>query len=382
MLLQSDSARGTFVARQVTIVSTTLTCAVVLLFAAHIITPLPLTEEIQPASDTSPVSFVYARDLTFFGQGTAARPTQPLHRSCGTKVYTDCTPSQELFDKLSSGSIGTTIAGPKDIQFRNFFFYQNQTTSNESITVGLTRPMQYLLLNTDYTIVEGLIVDPNNGGIGFRNHTVPTGLQLGATWLEDILWVQPETVCTANNFSIHFPFGNTHLNQLFDGVDTGIDPNAATDRYLQDDGAFASRNWSIPSPRWDIYGEDSLWNITGPIPDLAQRAFLGAWWDNQFTASALKLSQNSTTYIGNKYDQEFKNYTSIINPFAITISNIDGAFMDPAWAYNLWKFVTNNLQRYFPIADFIPGVNASYKFVHNFLAYGMIRDFMEMWNEC
>lgn len=56
--------------------------------------------------------------------------------------------------------------------------------------------------------------------------------------------------------------------------------------------------------------------------------------------------------------------------------------MDPSWAYNLWKFVTDNLQRYFPIADFIPGVNASSQFVHNFLAYGMMRDFMEMWNEC
>lgn len=80
------------------------------------------------------------------------------------------------------GTIWPTIARPKDIQFRNFFCYQNQSTqafSNETIAVGLTRPMQYLLLNNEYTIVEGLVVDPIDGGVGIRNHTVPVGLELG-----------------------------------------------------------------------------------------------------------------------------------------------------------------------------------------------------------
>jgi hypothetical protein len=110
-------------------------------------------------------------------------------------------------------------------------------------------------------------VDLIDGGVGFRNHTIPIGLQLGATWQEDLLWIQPETVCTANNFSIHFPFGNSHVNELFPGVNTGVDPNDLTNRYLQDNGALAHRNWSIPSPRWDIYGPDSVWNITGRLPN-------------------------------------------------------------------------------------------------------------------
>ena len=221
MILQSDSARTKSVARRVNVASTTLTVAIVLQLAVHIITPLPLVQQIQPSDDSSTVSFKYAPDLTFFGQGTAPRPSQPLGRTCGTSAFTDCTPSNELFDKLSSGSVGTTVAGPKDIQFRNMFFYQNQSSSNEQLVVGLTLPMQNLLLNTNFTIVEGLIVDPNNGGVGFRNHTIPVGLQLGATWQEDILWIQPETVCTANNFSIHFPFGNSHVNELFPVLNTG-----------------------------------------------------------------------------------------------------------------------------------------------------------------
>lgn len=371
MILRSDSARTKSVARRVNVASITLTVAIVLQLAVHIVTPLPLVQQIQPRDDSSTVSFKYAPDLTFFGQGTAPRPSQPLGRTCGTSAFTDCTPSNELFDKLSSGSVGTTVAGPKDIQFRNMFFYQNQSSNNEQIVVGLTLPMQNLLLNTNFTIVEGLIVDPNNGGVGFRNHTIPIGLQLGATWQEDILWIQPETVCTANNFSIHFPFGNSHVNEFFPVLNTGTSPNSASNSYLQDDGAFVYRNWSIPSPRWDIYGPDSLWNITGPIPDLAQRSFLGAWWDNFFTAAALNISANSTTRVGTRYGQHFTNYTIVVNPFAITISNIDGAIFDQAMPYNLYKFFSANLDRYIGnFGDLIPGVKEAFNFTSYFLEYG------------
>jgi hypothetical protein len=374
-ILQSDSARTTSVARPASIASTTLAGVVLLLLAVHIITPLPLAEDVRPESKPSLAPFIYAPDLTFFGQGTASRPAQPIRRTCGMDILTDCTPSKELFDKLSSGSVATTIADPKEVQFRNFFYDQDQNFNNETVPVGLTRPMQYLLLNTEYTIVEGIIVDPNKGGIGFRNHTIPVGLGLGATWQEDLLWIQPETVCTANNFSIHFPFGNTQVNEWFAGVNTRLNLGNTTDRYLQDDGAFASRNWTIPAPRWDIYGPDSLWNITGPIPDLAQRAFLGAWWDNYFTASALNISENSTISVGNKYNNDFTNYTAIINPFQITISNIDGAIFDQAFAYNLWKFVSANIDRFYPISNLIPGIQASFQFSDNFMAYGNTTSF-------
>jgi hypothetical protein len=370
-ILRSDSARTKSVARRVSIASTTLTVAVVLQLAVHVITPLPLVQQIQAREDSSSVSFDYAPDLTFFGQGTAQRPSEPLGRTCGTSTFTDCTPSDQFFNKLSSGSVGTTIAGPRDVQFRNMFFYQNQSSNNEEIAVGLTRPMQNLLLNTEYTIVEGLIVDPNNGGVGFRNHTIPIGLPLGATWQEDLLWIQPETVCTANNYSIHFAFGNSHVNELFPVLNTGNSPNLANKSYLQDDGAFVLRNWSIPSPRWDINGPDSLWNITGPIPDLAQRAFLAAWWDNHFTAAALNIS-NSTTHAGAQYGQYFTNYSSIVNPFAITISNIDGGFFDQAMPYNLYKFFNANLDRFVVnFGNLIPGVEAAYNFSDNFMAYGI-----------
>lgn len=375
-ILRSDSTSSKFVDQPVSIASTTLTIIIVLVFAVNVLTPLPLTQVMQPKADARSVSFSYAPDLTFFGQGTAQRPTEPLHRSCGTHVYTGCTPSESLFEKLASGSEGTTIAGPKDIQFRNFFYYQNQSTqasSNETIAVGLTRPMQYLLLNTGYMVIEGLVVDPIDGGVGIRNHTVPIGLELGGTWQENLLWIQPETVCTANNFSIHFPFGNNYVNEYYPtNVEdlSGADLDGSPNRYLRDDGAFTNLNWTIPSPRWDILGPDSVWNTSGPIPNLEQRAFIAAWWNNYYAARALGISENSTSYVGKQYANEVNNYTSIISPFAITISSIDGAIFDQAWNYNLYRFVSTNLDRFYPISKFIPGVNASRNFSEPFLQYG------------
>ncbi len=75
--------------------------------------------------------------------------------------------------------------------------------------------------------------------------------------------------------------------------------------------------------------------------------------------------------MGTQYNGYLTNYTSIIDPFQITISNIDGGIFDQSWAYNLWKFVTANLDRFFPgFSSLIPGFVAAYNFSANFLEYG------------
>jgi hypothetical protein len=264
---------------------------------------------------------------------------------------------------LSSGTNGSTVAGPTNIQFRNFFDYNgNGSNSDDWMPVGLFRPMQSLLLENSYRIVEGLVVDADNGGIGLRNHTVPVGLDLGATWQEDLLWIQPETVCSPNNFTLHFAYGSAQVASYFHGENT--------QSYLEDNGAFASRNWSIPGPRWDIYGPGSLWNVSGPVPDLIQRAYIAAWWNNGFTAQALNLSGNLHLSAGDQYSKSFSTYTSFISPFSITISNMDGSFFDEAWPYNEWKFLFEFMDRLVKVSDLVPGVQASYDFADQFMQYG------------
>lgn len=154
---------------------------------------------------------------------------------------------------------------------------------------------------------------------------------------------------------------------------SGVNLDVSPSRYLRDDVAFTNLNLTIPSSRWDIVSPDSVWNISGPIPDLEQRAFIAAWWNNYHTAHALGVSEKSTSYVGKQYTNEVNNYTSITSPFAITISNIDGGIFEKAWEYNLYKFVSINLNQFYPIAQFLPGVNASLNFSKPFLAYGKLR---------
>ena len=51
-----------------------------------------------------------------------------------------------------------------------------------------------------------------NGGIGFRNHTAPTGFSNGAEWVEDLTWVEPVTSCVDTNLTFVISFGDDSFN--------------------------------------------------------------------------------------------------------------------------------------------------------------------------
>ncbi len=61
------------------------------------------------------------------------------------------------------------------------------------------------------------MVDTIRGGIGFRNHTIPTQVYLGAEWDEDLLWIEPVTECVNLNLSVEFnklPYTSVNSLQL------------------------------------------------------------------------------------------------------------------------------------------------------------------------
>ncbi|KAK3934610.1 hypothetical protein QBC46DRAFT_273469, partial [Diplogelasinospora grovesii] len=353
LLLNSDGVQRKFVSWPVFVTTSVTTVAAFVLFVAHFLTPLPLSSVIQTDEQTSAVNFTYVPDTGFFGQGTNPRPIRPLSRVCWGN-NTNCPGASSLLEILSSGVRGTTIAGPKDIQYRDFLYGPGNGSSNggQQLT-GYFRPIQPVMLESSMRIVEGLVVDAMNGGVGLRNHTVPVGLELGAIWQEDLLWVQPETVCEPTNFTLHFSFPTQNTS------------------YLQDDGAFSNRDWSIPGPRWDIYNSSSLWNVSGPVPNLRQRAHLASWWNNYFTAQALGLSEGSRLSIGDVYSDNFSTYTAFISPFAISISNMDGSYFDASWPANLYRFARLFIDRLgIPISQMVPGVNESRAFQSHFTAYG------------
>ncbi|RSL78768.1 hypothetical protein CDV31_017252, partial [Fusarium ambrosium] len=124
-------------------------------------------------------------------------------------------------------------------------------------------------------VVEGLVVDSIKGGVGFRNHTVPPGFSYGVTWEEDLLFVEPETVCVDTNLTLDY---------------TVISANGTTisDVVLTDRGGFINLNQTFPEPD---YGNPQV------NPDLHGRAYTAAWLHNVYTALYLNVTnpRNQTT---------------------------------------------------------------------------------------
>ena len=205
------------------------------------------------------------------------------------------------------------------IEYRNYYQKSDIYIDNANVNVvGNVQLFETFLLDDQYRVIEGLIVDTINGGIGFRNHTLPTELELGAEWTEDILWVIPETACTSVNLSLHFSISE---NYFYD-TDYG---------YMRDDGGFANLDLNnVPLPRWD--GDDEDWqNVFGGTPDLQQRSQNLAWWNNHFTAKVLNVSSSS---LGEVYTKEFSNYAYLASPSSITISEMNGWFLNTIYNSN------------------------------------------------
>jgi hypothetical protein len=217
---------------------------------------------------------------------------------------------------------GSTIASPTNIEYRNWYLDFSDYVDNGMLNpYGLFKLFQSFTLTDQYHIIEGLIVDATNGGIGFRNHSIPIDLELGAQWTEDILWITPETACTLTNLSLHFSLKPNSFSSYWQG-------------YIRDDGGFANISPIVPNPRWDT---DTGWREVGPVPDLQGRADIAARWNNQFTGLILNVSNPK---VGMTYNNESKAYTEVLSSTSsIGISQIDGGFLDTVrYNYNnSWK---------------------------------------------
>ena len=205
-----------------------------------------------------------------------------------------------------------------DIQYRNFYEEANKYIDDGEINVrGILQPLETFLLDNRYRIIEGLVVDAIDGGIGFRNHTAPVELELGAEWNEDLLWITPETACTSVNLSLHFSISKDYFSTTNNG-------------YMTDDGGFATLNPSVPVPRLDE-SEEGWQDAFGETPDLQQRSYALAWWNNQLTARALNVSTSS---VGTIYTNGFSNYAELASPSSIHISEVTGWYINSVYYGN------------------------------------------------
>ena len=269
------------------------TAIVVLISAAAIVTPLGLYQVIEPSDSFDLEPFHYAQDNSPFGYGSPARMAGPFSRNCGdskepcpgswknatctqkglAEVCTGVTYDRAIPEILSStlrdraSTLNGSVSSIFDIQWR--------TQTNASDAFGALgwyvksayRQIGILVLDPTIQLVDGLLVDAQNGGIGFRNHTVPLSVhEYGSTWDEDILFVEPETQCVNLNVTFEFQLTQNSTGRL-----------APTNLTLRDQGGFSplsrtSPDLSVPE---DGNGQGHL--------DLRERAYKAAWLNNFLT---------------------------------------------------------------------------------------------------
>ncbi|KIW68178.1 hypothetical protein PV04_04139 [Phialophora macrospora] len=301
--MRADAANTRQVPSRVQIPSWASTAGAALLVLASVVTPLGLYDEVVPG-ESSLVEFQYIKDPGPWGRVTMPRPNSQFTRQCEVGLVINC-PGQyqgvymaetepgvwksvetdenstinltipenftTMFTSATSDK-GNTVSGLFDIQYRRWKFNQNGIINKGQPYVrGDSRTIGTLITQDRILLTEGLVVDMrDNPGIGFRNHTIPVGLEHGGTWNEDITWIEPVTRCADTNLSIELRIENT-LDDFTDNSTFSI----------VDRGAFFGLDTTaLESPPW----------IDNQTLDLFGRAHKAARMHNVLVASSLNIS--------------------------------------------------------------------------------------------
>lgn len=216
----------------------------------------------------------------------------------------------EVFSSATSDD-GNTLSGAFDIQYRKWSVmvdtYYKIVDKGEPRAAGTFRSLERSVMHSKTEAVEGLVVDTIHGGVGFRNHTVPTGFEDGADWSEDLTWVEPVTSCIDTNLTFLIQITDTNSN--------------ISDVSLVDNGGFSDIPRMPPYPD-QVYASQDL--------DLYVRAYKGAWASN-----LLAMIYFNVSYLGNTGPRNTsKGREFLLNSYytltlqALKLSEIDGDFLD------------------------------------------------------
>ncbi|KAL4874909.1 hypothetical protein BJY04DRAFT_233158 [Aspergillus karnatakaensis] len=331
-ILSSSTAETAGVPWRIYLTSWAQTVLLFVISVASICSPLGLYTSIEPAGSATNRAFQYVADNSAFGYGTPLRGPGQFTRFCGLNapcpgttinktcerqglaevcnntVYESRIPD-DLMRLFNDGVAGfsPTVSSIFDIQYR---MYRNSTAPN-SLLPWYTKPdyrtMSVQILEEKVKLVEGLITDFENGGIGFRNHTAPGEFaKYGTTWKEDILFIEPKTQCVPLNLSIGVVTPPWNFNGRFlDNVS------------LVDEGGFSNLARIPPEfPESVINGQEF---------DLKDRAFKAAWLNNYYTMLFLNVTDPLNEDIGrvdSTEGQKFELGDGASNNFTIAFSGI------------------------------------------------------------
>ena len=319
VILRTDSAATLSANRSTLLMSWFRIFMLVLIAIAAIITPLGLYEGLVAETSSAPQAFHYIQDPSTFGLGTPPRTAASgtWSRICGafspyvcpnspnklnefknvtgsfvsSEYYSSKVPS-DIIEGLHSGlaDLEPSVAGPFDIQYRSYIQSELDVdgrgipidNGTEPYTKGTYQPISTQVLSDSYLVVEGLIVDMKNGGIGFRNHSAPSSRQYGSSWAEDLLFASPDTVCVDTNLTLDFVIPYTTLESSSSGSVFRLN--------LTDRGGFVSLNHTYPlCDRGDSQQSPELW----------LRAYKAAWLNNALSMAFMNVTNiaNETSHL-------------------------------------------------------------------------------------
>lgn len=331
-LLRSDTSSSSHhVRRRVQVLSYSVTALAVLGAVAGVVTPLGLGQKLISLSEQSG-TFEFSRDNSSYWAGTSRRGKGIFHRLCSDKsgAWLPCPYTGDIVEKFkkngtfhyrfprglrtalpdillrvfSSGTSDnlTTISNFFDIEWRQLSTRTSKYYNNGSEwEIGLYRLLDSLLSLDDFQVVDGLVVDRKSGGIGFRNHTMPIGLDHGATWEEELLFVEPDVECVNTNLTVDF--------EISTNITSG---NGYQNLFFTDRGGFANINTSYTS-----FGLPK----SQSNPNLEARAYEAAILNNAYTMMIYNITNPADSGTGRLPYSYIKSQIGATFPLNATLPN-------------------------------------------------------------
>lgn len=360
-ILGADSASVTAVPKRISLLARFEWLLVVLIAVAGIVTPLGLYDKVVASSSPTPSAFHYVHDPSAFGYVMPPEENPPWSRICGGAVPVSCpnsfsnvttmtnstgayswvekydtTVPQYVIDVFQSGltAFNKSVSSLFDIRARYYTWARKSKDPNAVNLVnddGSTylqahyREVASIIMERKVSLIEGLVVNMENGGIGFRNHSAPPVIPFGSEWSEDILFIEPESACVDTNLTLDFMLPKYSES----GLASNVLNLALTDR-----GGFANHEKDMPKV-------DK--SNTQKNPNLYERAYLGAWINNAMTMFFMNVTNpnnlsdpNTKAYeytdstVGKRFSLTGNNsYSSpiLLNPYTLQSSTLFGGHL-------------------------------------------------------
>ncbi|KAK7055345.1 hypothetical protein R3P38DRAFT_2846513 [Favolaschia claudopus] len=251
---------------------------------------------------SAPASFV--ADTSPLGLATAPRQNYTYGRVCGDFGPVDC-PGNAVNTSVIPDSIiekfNTTKYSTFGMEFRRY--YQGTAGRNYSILIPQIATTESIILREGIFAIRGLIVDLDNPGVGLWNHSLPTGTSRGATWSEDVLWLEPVSECVDTNITVDYTLLNSAMSA-----------NQVNDYSLVDHGGF-----------YNLTKEYPPLNRDGQNVDLREHAYKGAVLSNFYTMFNLGNITRNASYAGRAFPLRWTQ----TNFFGGQVQGVNMLYMGP-----------------------------------------------------